>query len=323
MILSRLHKGTNNRLAYYGKNLVRYITPKVLLRNRLQKVLAELEKRPDKEYILRRVDYYNKMQGIVPIDPVSSHRLADHKFGDAGSVYFFDSYEFTRWFSDSLYWNYVFGDVTQVPGVPSIVKSRPIHGENTNSVILNMEKVRHFNFITDRIPFRDKMDKAIFRLDINYKPHRIRFVEQYFDHPMCDVGIISALPEFPKEWSKGKITLFEHLVYKFILTLEGIDVSTSLKWVMSTNSVAVMPRPTYETWFMEGTLIPNYHYIEIKSDYSDLPQRLQYYIDHPEEAEAIACHAHEYISQFRDKKRERLISLLVMQKYFRCTGQLP
>ena len=45
--------------------------------------------------------------------------------------------------------------------------------------------------------------------------------------------------------------------------------------------------------------------------------------DHPEEAEAIARHAHEYISQFRDKKRERLISLLVMQKYFRCTGQLP
>ena len=112
MILSRLHKGTNNRLAYYSKNFVRYITPKVLLRNRLPKVLAELEKRPDKEYILRRVDYYNKMQGIVPIDPVSSHRLADHKFGDAGSVYFFDSYEFTRWFSDSLYWNYVFGDVT-------------------------------------------------------------------------------------------------------------------------------------------------------------------------------------------------------------------
>ncbi|MFQ8804580.1 MAG: glycosyl transferase family 90 [Alistipes indistinctus] len=109
-------------------------------------------------------------------------------------------------------------------------------------------------------------------------------------------------PNFPKRWSKGKITLFEHLVYKFILTLEGIDVSTSLKWVMSTNSVAVMPRPTYETWFMEGTLIPNYHYIEIKSDYSDLPQRLQYYIDHPEEAEAIARHAHEYISQFRDKK---------------------
>ena len=66
MILSRLHKGTNNRLAYYSKNFVRYITPKVLLRNRLQKVLAELEKRPDKEYILRRVDYYNKMQGIVP-----------------------------------------------------------------------------------------------------------------------------------------------------------------------------------------------------------------------------------------------------------------
>ena len=96
-----------------------------------------------------------------------------------------------------------------------------------------------------------------------------------------------------------------------------------MKWVMSTNSIAVMPRPTYETWFMEGSLIPNYHYIEIKKDYSDLPERLQYYIDHPEEAEAIARHAHEYIAQFKDKKRERLISLLVLQKYFRCTGQQP
>ena len=184
-----------------------------------------------------------------------------------------------------------------------------------------MEKVRHFNFITDRIPFRDKMDKAIFRLDINYKPHRIRFVEQYFDHPMCDVGIISALPEFPKEWSKGKITLFEHLVYKFILTLEGIDVSTSLKWVMSTNSVAVMPRPTYETWFMEGKLIPDYHYIEIKDDLSDLEEKLNYYIAHPAEAEQIVEHAHEYVSQFFDAGRERLISLLVMDKYFQVTKQ--
>ena len=32
--------------------------------------------------------------------------------------------------------------------------------------------------------------------------------------------------------------------------------------------VAVMPKPKYESWFMEGKLIPNYHYILIKDDYS-------------------------------------------------------
>lgn len=90
---------------------------------------------------------------------------------------------------------------------------------------------------------------------------------------------------------------------------------------MSSNSVAVMPRPTCESWFMEGKLIPNYHYIEIKADFSDVEERLNHYIAHPEEAEAIIQHAHEYVDQFRDSKRERLITYLVLQKYFLFTEQ--
>jgi hypothetical protein len=104
------------------------------------------------------------------------------------------------------------------------------------------------------------------------------------------------------------------------MSLEGNDVASNLKWVMSSNSIAVMPRPTCESWFMEGKLIPNYHYIEIKSDYSDLKERLAYYIVHPEEAEAIIRHAHEYVDQFRDRKREHLISYLVLKKYFDITN---
>ena len=116
------------------------------------------------------------------------------------------------------------------------------------------------------------------------------------------------------------MTLFEHLDYKFVICLEGNDVASNLKWVMSSNSLAVMPRPTCETWFMEGRLIPNVHYVEIKPDYSDLRERLQYYIEHPEEAEAIIKNANEYVAQFKDNKREKLISLLVVDKYFRMTG---
>ena len=50
--------------------------------------------------------------------------------------------------------------------------------------------------------------------------------------------------------------MYDNLNYKFILAIEGYDVATNLKWIMSSNSLAVMPRPTYATWFMEGTLIP-------------------------------------------------------------------
>ena len=73
---------------------------------------------------------------------------------------------------------------------------------------------------------------------------------------------------------------------------------------------------------MEGRLIPNYHYIEVKPDFSDLLERMDYYSAHPEEAEAIIKHAHEYVDQFRNSRRERLISLLVLKKYFMGVGQI-
>lgn len=83
-----------------------------------------------------------------------------------------------------------------------------------------------------------------------------------------------------------------------------------------------MTRPTCETWFMEGRLIPNYHYIEIKDDLSDLEERLNYYISHQDEAQLIIKHAHEFVAQFFDDRRERIISLLVMEKYLKVTRQI-
>lgn len=90
---------------------------------------------------------------------------------------------------------------------------------------------------------------------------------------------------------------------------------------MSSNSLAVMPVPTYETWFMEGTLLPDYHYVAIKDDYSDLEEKLRYYMEHEDEALAIIEHAHQYIVPFKNKRQEKLISLLVLKKYFEQTGQ--
>lgn len=67
---------------------------------------------------------------------------------------------------------------------------------------------------------------------------------------------------------------------------------------------------------MEGTLKPDYHYIEVKPDFSDLEEKMDYYTAHPDEAQAIINHAHEYVEQFKDKQREDIISLMVLDKYF-------
>lgn len=320
-------KYRNNKAAYYVIGYIRYWSPKFYFRKRLHKELSKINKVTEKEYILDRVNYYNKLSQTVPLNTEVTTPLSKFKLGKKGKspfgfkVYFFDAIKYTRYFSNKLRAAFLFGDVTHVPDYPTIIKSRPIHGNNENSVVLNMESIRHFQFINDPIRFEDKSNRLIGRGAVT-QPHRIRFYEKYFGHPMCDLGQINHNNTDHPEWNVPKMALVDHLEYKFILCLEGYDVASNLKWVMSSNSLAVMPRPTYETWYMEGKLIPDYHYVAIKDDYSDLEERMNYYIQHPDKANEIIRHAHEYIEQFKNKKREKLISLLVLKKYFEKTGQL-
>jgi hypothetical protein len=309
-------KHKNNKPWYYAQNYIRQYIPIKIYERSLSKRLAEIEKY-DKEYIEKRVNYYNRLENTVTLSG-NVQPISELKLGDRMKVYFFDAYEFTRYFRQNLRALFVFGDVIHVPEEPGIVKSRPIHGDNDNSVVLKLEKIRHFLFINDKRTFESKKNRIISRGKANQKPHRLRFLEMYYNHPMCDVGQVDRGDK--NQFPASRMTLAEHLDFKFIMCLEGNDVASNLKWVMSSNSLAVMPLPKYETWFMEGTLIPNYHYVLIKDDYSDLEERMNYYIEHTDEAQKIIENAHQYVSQFKNKKREDLISLLVLKKYFDKTN---
>ena len=118
------------------------------------------------------------------------------------------------------------------------------------------------------------------------------------------------------------MSLKEQLNYKFILSIEGTDVASNLKWIMSSNSLAFMVKPKYETWFMEGKLIPDYHYILLKDDYSNLNEKIKYYTEHINEAKQIIKNANNYVHQFKNKEQEDIISLLVLKKYFEQSKQL-
>ena len=319
-----LHSGKNSNLKYYLRSYLREYTPKIFSQLQLKGLLAQIERRPDCDYIHQRADYYCRLAADTPLDAgqwqAESVRLKDQPMTGQSS-YYHDAMEIARYFNSELRWILVPGDTIHVPSLPSIVKSRPLVEDNQNSVVLKLDKNRHFLFVRDRMPWRQKRDMALFRGDLGfYKPNRDVFMNRWMGHPMVDAASTNRSDEHP-EWQGQKLTIGEHLDYKFIMSLEGNDVASNLKWVMSSNSIAVTPRLRRETWFMEGTLVPDYHYIEVKEDFSDLEQRLRYYIEHPEEAEAIVRHAHAYVDQFRDLKRERLISLLVLDKYFRLTGQ--
>jgi hypothetical protein len=323
-LLYALRSGKNSKVSYYALNYFRQILPRCFYRWNLKAALAQV-KEEEKDYILDRVNYYGRLpasgNGYLNEHPEQKSEfisLKDQKMCRQ-KVYFFDTYEYYRWFSYDLYWKMCPGDVTFVPKVPAIVKSRPISGDNNNSVLMKLNKVRHFIYVNDNKSFSEKKDVALFRGKVGQpgtpqlKPNRYRFMEMYSDAPYCDLGEVGKHAN--QKWLVPKMTINEQLDYKFILCLEGNDVASNLKWVMSSNSLAVMPRPKFETWFMEGRLIPNVHYVEIKDDFSDLKERMDYYISHPDEAQKIIDNANAYVAQFRNIRTETLISLMVMNKY--------
>ena len=322
-----LNSGKNNKLAYYVKSYLREALPKCFTQMQLKPLLNQADSRPDRDYILSRVNYYNKLTPDTPIDQALWEKQAvplNRQPMTNQSTYYHDAMETARYFKGHLRWVLRHGDITTLLPLPTIVKSRPITDGNQNSVILNLDKVRHFLFVNDKKSWREKNNTAIFRGDLGIlKKNRTLFMSLFANgqSPLVDAASTNFWEEHP-EWQKEKLTIGEHLDCKFVMSLEGNDVASNLKWVMSSNSIAVTPRMTCETWFMEGTLVPNYHYIEVKADFSDLEERLQYYIDHPDEAEAIISHAHDYVAQFRDRRRERLISLLVLKKYFETTNNV-
>lgn len=232
-----------NKLLYYAAAYSRLWLPKPSLAD----ILQYLENHLTAEELTsaeKRVAYYNKLFTRTPIEQQGT-TIADLRRPQSPKTYYHDTYEFARYFPAEQRIDYRFGDLIEVPSTPSIVKSRPIAGNNVNSVLLNLDKNRHFVWIDGDIPFDQKKDMLIGRFFVT-QPHRIRFFDQYFGHPRCDLGQINTQGGKP-EWIKPKISLAEHLRYKFILSLEGNDVATNLKWIMSSNSVAVMPRPKYET----------------------------------------------------------------------------
>ena len=317
-MLSKL-KHRNNKQKYYLLNYLSLILPDFIFRSRLRKVLNSL-KNYEILYIKDRVNYYNKLKNYQEL-PAETNQLKEFKIKNFHRTYFFDTNQYTRFYNKKLKLNMLFGDIVHVPQLPSIVKSRPINNNNQNSILLKLNKIRHFTFTNDKNKFENKKNKLIGRSAISLKhKKRIEFFKIYFNHPLCNLGAINKNTPYPK-WLKNKISIEDHLKYKFIMCVEGVDVATNLKWVMSSKSIAVMPKPKIESWFMENRLIPDYHYIEIKEDYSNLETKLNHFIKNTKKCNEIIKNANEYVLQFKNKKRENLISLLVLEKYFHFTNQ--
>ena len=69
-----------------------------------------------------------------------------------------------------------------------------------------------------------------------------------------------------------------------------------------------MPQPVFEGWFMQGQLKPNYHYVLLKDDYSDLEEKIDYFASNTDEALYIINMPTNMLLNFSTTKANLLIS---------------
>ncbi|MCG9700588.1 lipopolysaccharide A protein [Vibrio natriegens] len=303
------------KLFYYLNNLLLNVVPSFVFQRRKAQLERHFEQ--DEDEIQARVDYYCKPNELheLPSDAITQNTYQRR----GKSAYFYDLKQYLHYFPKHLKFAYYFGDHVKVEPQPTLYKARPTQGDNSTSVLFKLDKMRHFRFIEDKTEYLDKKDMAVFRGAVKQK-HRIRFMNATFGHPLVDAGQSNPSKEHP-EWKQPFMSIEEQLQYKFLICLEGNDVASNLKWAMSSNSVVITPKMRFETWFMEGALKPGVHYIEVKDDWSDFEDKVNYYLKNPAEAKKILDNAHEHVAQFQDKNREDLVCIKTLEKYFSITNR--
>lgn len=281
----------------------------------LARVLGDLT--PEQLDIARqRAEYYcPKPLNLADVD--ASSLLCASKFRiprskPRHSTYFFPLRRALNYFPQSVKFLYAPGDIYDPFDHPTLTKARCVG--DPNGALMPMDAIRHFRYVdSDPRSWETKRDEIVSRNEV-HRSERIDFMERWFSHPRTNLGQINTQGGKP-EWQQGRLTINQHLEYKFIACIEGNDVATNLKWVMSSNSLPVMPAPTMESWFQEALLRPGENYVAVASDYSDLLDRMDYYLSHPAEAKDIIENNHQWIRRFTDPKLEHATTLLTLRNY--------
>ncbi|KAL7554717.1 hypothetical protein ACHAWF_018240 [Thalassiosira exigua] len=167
--------------------------------------------------------------------------------------------------------------------------------KKSEPIILPLNRKRHFHLAfkvpENDTPWEKKVNKAVWRgkyanahdTDIQYA-----LVSKHVNSALVDAKFSTHAKQAPPDMVGSYLDVKDQLAYKYIISIEGNDVSSGLKWMLLSNSVVLTPQFTWESWAMEGTLKPFVHYIPVKDDMSNVEDMVDWAEGHPEEARLIA-----------------------------------
>ena len=183
-------------------------------------------------------------------------------------------------------------------------------------IVWNLNSERHFGMLEqawrEDMPWKDKILGTLWRgfmtgrmddaeqateLEQCNSNTRCRFVYEAnrMKSPLIDAKLIGMYPGYKGGKSCNGVQLVENVTsfaemqsYKVILSLEGNDVSSALKWNLLSNSVVLMPPPTKTSWAMEELLEPWVHYIPVHANLSNLEEQIRWVGNNDDFARRIA-----------------------------------
>ncbi len=222
---------------------------------------------------------------------------------------------------------YAWGDISHSIGRDAVItKTRPKN--NKTMILQKLVNFRHWNINNftevkkyDK-SFCKKINKVIWRGSSTGFPEnkgsRFHLVKKYFNDDIIDVGfskIVQNRNEY-KQFIKNNMSIKEQLKYKFIISVEGNDVASGLKWLLYSNSIVLMTEPKIESWLMEFKLKPYVHYVPIKEDFSNIKEQMNWCNNNIKKCLKIINTSKSYVSQFLNLRKENIIRKKIFIKYF-------
>lgn len=219
---------------------------------------------------------------------------------------------------------------------PTFVKSCALTNDNSERYLLPLNHVRHFRHVPNvpknDIPFEDKRDTLLWRgatTGLFDRPGRVliyrRFAEWRdagFDVGYSNVVQLQKITERTglteadlNPCVKPRLSLKDMLAYKYLLCLEGNDVSSALKWMLVSQSVVLMPKPLAGSWYCEDYLQPYVHYVPVAADLSDLEAQVTWCRQNQGACRAISANAMAFMSPFLNAAEEDQLFLDVVSAY--------
>eukprot|EP00586_Coscinodiscus_wailesii_P016047 CAMPEP_0172508980 /NCGR_PEP_ID=MMETSP1066-20121228/216583_1 /TAXON_ID=671091 /ORGANISM="Coscinodiscus wailesii, Strain CCMP2513" /LENGTH=587 /DNA_ID=CAMNT_0013287245 /DNA_START=41 /DNA_END=1804 /DNA_ORIENTATION=+ len=160
--------------------------------------------------------------------------------------------------------------------------------------------------------------------EVNSWRQRYVLVANHTKSKYVDAKFVGENDLIPKSFFSPKKPRRKMTRFKYLLSVEGNDVSSGLKWMLMSNSVVFLPPIQYASWAMESLLEPYVHYVPVNANMSNLEEMVMWANTHQIEVRKIAERStlfmYDLLFHPDAYKDEEAVMEGIVRRYKKCLG---